>query len=541
MIFSEVAKAVDELYSRPNVSHLADWELREMAEAYGTITKYGNINFVTSVKNRSAGLTVYLGSPAVTIGDWSKRQKELIETAPATVKKVHDYMKRVPFVCVERTMGDNDIFAPHCTLFVSTHRKDSVRLAYMWGQTFLPFKKTKGPHLRLVYIPEWQEKDRQILVFPEEGITYVLGSDYYGESKKGMLRMGMWCAKQEGLLGLHAGAKILKVKDISGKIRRYGMIIFGLTATGKTTHSCHNHGLSEDGEGIEIVQDDVVFWCKDGAALGTERGWYVKTEGLNPDTQPLLYHAAISRDAILENVMVDYEGGVDFNDDTLTGNGRCIIQRKDIGAEYLSKGINLPPLSELDGLILAFIVRRNTVVSIASKLSPEQAAATFMLGESVESSGSDPRRAGESVREVGTNPFIIGDKGQEGNCFYEFLMAHPGKVLCYLLNTGGVGEISHKDAMGDRIIKQKVTRVEIPEMASIIKGIVKGTIEWEKEPYFNTELPKNVNGVDMNRFSLRRFYSQQEIEEYVKDLRRERIEYLEKFTNLNKKISMAIR
>jgi phosphoenolpyruvate carboxykinase (ATP) len=336
-------------------------------------------------------------------------------------------MKKAPLVKVEATMGDNDIFAPRCTLYISTYRGEMVRLAHMVRQTLFPRTDQPGPDFNIVFIPEWQEKDRQILVFPEIGVTYVLGSDYYGEAKKGFLRMGMWHAKQQGMLGLHAGTKIIHARGTDGKLKRFGMVLFGLTATGKTTHTCHNHDLSGDGEGVRIVQDDVVFWRKDGSALGTERGFYIKTEGLDPNTQPLLYNAAVQRDAILENVMVDYRGSVDFCDQTLTGNGRGIIQRTDLG-DYMSENVNLPPLDELDGLIMAFIARRNTVVPMISKLTPEQAAAAFMLGESIESSGSDPKRAGESVREVGTNPFIIGDEAQEGNIFYEFVKGHPEKI-----------------------------------------------------------------------------------------------------------------
>jgi phosphoenolpyruvate carboxykinase (ATP) len=98
-------------------------------------------------------------------------------------------------------------------------------------------------------VPEWQEKDRQILVFPEIGVTYVLGSDYYGEAKKGFLRMAMWAAKQQDMLGVHAGTKMIKAKDNNGRLRRYSMLLFGFSATGKTTHACHNHGLLGDEEG----------------------------------------------------------------------------------------------------------------------------------------------------------------------------------------------------------------------------------------------------------------------------------------------------
>ena len=52
---------------------------------------------------------------------------------------------------------------------------------------------------------------------------------------------------------------MLEARDAAtGRVRRYSMVIFGLTATGKTTHACHHHGLTSDGEGIEIVQDDLL-------------------------------------------------------------------------------------------------------------------------------------------------------------------------------------------------------------------------------------------------------------------------------------------
>jgi phosphoenolpyruvate carboxykinase (ATP) len=433
-------------------------------------------------------------------------------------------------------MGDNPYFTPYCTLFVSTYRKEMVRLAHMVSQTL--FDPREGePKLYLVCIPEWQEKDRQILVFPEIGVTYVLGSDYYGEAKKGFLRMAMWNAKQRGMLGLHAGSKIIRAKDRStGKIKTFSALIFGLTATGKTTHTCHNHDLTEEGEGIEIAQDDVVFMRPDGSALGTEKGFYLKTEGVNSVTQPLIFSAVTKPDAIFENVMVDFRGRVDFDDETLTGNGRGIMQRDDFG-KHKSETVNVPPAKELDNLFLFFITRRNTVVPLASKLNLEQAAAAFMLGESIETSGSDPKRAGESVREVGTNPFIIGNEAEEGNRFYEFLKINSEKVQCYLLNTGGVGEIAEKDADRNRITRQKVLRIQIPEMASIIRGIARGSIEWENGIHWNSSIPKRVEGVDMEKFSLANFYNQEQIDRYVRELREERIRYLHSFPGLDPEIA----
>ena len=537
---SAIRAMTDRMDTQPNVEHPEPQEIRRLAEQYGTRTKFGNYNFVSTVKNRSAGLTIYMGGPKVLQAKTSARQKELLKNLPRTFAELQNYVKKAPFYCVERTMGLNDEFSPRCSLYVSVHREEMVRLAHMVGQTLFDPQPLNGkhPHFRLVYIPEWQEKDRQIVALPEAGVTFVLGADYYGEAKKGFLRMGMWHAKQRGMLGLHAGAKVLKVRDKQNKLRKIGMLLFGLTATGKTTHTCHDHNLEGNGQGIEVLQDDVIFLKKDGAILGTEKGFYIKTDSLDPQIQPILYHAATRPDALFENVMVDYKGDVDFKDETLTGNGRCIIQRDDLGL-HKSEGIDLPPADQLDGLIVAFITRRNTVVPVAARLTPEQAAAAFMLGESIESSGSDPRRAGESVREVGTNPFIVGDEGDEGNIFYEIIKAHEGRIQCYLLNTGGIGELVENTPEG-RIIKQKVRRVEIPEMASVIRAIALGTVEWEKDPGFGYEVPKNIPGLDLSRFQPKNFYSPEDIAKMVAQLRKERQDWLAQFPRLDPAIVKTV-
>ena len=532
--------AIESLAQAPNVTRLTDAALRAAAERYGTRTEFGNYAFHTAVKNRSAGVTIHVGSPAVALPSTSPRQQELLRQLPQTLTLVQRYLTKAPLVLVERSMGDNPDFVPCCRTYVSVARPEMVRIAYLWGCLLNPPAPSKpGPRQTLIYLPEWQEKDRQIIVCPEQNLTLVLGSDYLGESKKGHLRMAMWNAKARGMLGIHAGAKLLTARDArTGALKRYAMILFGLTATGKTTHACHTHGLTAPGEGIAIVQDDLVFLRPDGGAYGTERGFYLKTEGINPQTQPLLYQAATRPDAVFENVLVDAAGRVDFSDETLTSNGRGVVQWADFGAAKAATP-NLPPLDEVDGLIVAFITRRNTVVPIVSKLTLEQAAAAFMLGESIESSGGDPRRVGESVRVVGTNPFIVGDLAAEGNRFYDIVRAHPEKVQCYLLNTGGVGELVERQPDGTKVVTRRVLRVEIPEMATIIRGIARNTIEWVEEPHFGTRVPKVVEGVDLAKFDLSRFYTPAQVEELVTRLQRERADYLAKFRGLHPAIVAA--
>ncbi len=128
-------------------------------------------------------------------------------------------------------------FKRNCRLYVTA---EYPRLPLMWGNTLFP-PDGGEPDFTVVTVPEWPEK--KVLVFPESGITIILGSDYKGENKKAMLRQIMYWAKKEGNLGLHAASKILRVKR-NGELRDFGFLLFGLSGTGKTSLSCHSHWLT---------------------------------------------------------------------------------------------------------------------------------------------------------------------------------------------------------------------------------------------------------------------------------------------------------
>jgi len=534
-LLNGIRQAIESLPGQPNICTLTTDEARRRAEEFGTPTAFGNYNYVSTVKNLSTALTVYLGSDKVETGVFTQKKRDIRKGAPQTVALVNSYLKDAPLVRIDCTMGEGGGFTPSCGLYVSTYRKESIRLAHLVGETLFPASGDVESHdLTVVVVPEWQEKERQILVFPEIGVTYILGTDYYGEVKNAFLRMAMWRAKQEGMLGLHAGTKVLRARSASGEIRKVGMIMFGIAATGKTTHSCHDHGLDQPGEGVEIVQDDVAFWRPDGSALGSERAFYIKTDGLSSTDQPLLHRAATAENAILENVMVDYEGNVYFDDRTLTANGHAIGRRGDLGP-CVSESVNLPSLDELDSLIMAFMVRSYTVVPIVSKLTPEQAAVAFMMSEPIDASGSDQ----QGPAGIGSSPFIIGDASEDCNIFYQLLKAHSDKIRCYMLNTGGVGEIVEHGLDGTRRMKQKVTRVQISEMAAGIRAIARGAITWREDPNWMAETPESVDGLDISRFDLPRHYSQPKIDSLMAGVRLERAEYADQFKGLDPEIRKA--
>jgi phosphoenolpyruvate carboxykinase (ATP) len=115
-------------------------------------------------------------------------------------------------------------------------------------------------------------------------------------------------------------------------------------------------------------------------------------------------------------------------------------------------------------------------------------------------------------------------------------------VQCYQLNTGGVGEIIEIDERtGERNVLQKVDRVEISEMAAIFRAIVREQIEWEEDGTWGYEIPREVEGVNLSRFDPLKFYDQEQIDQFVTELRAERIKHLEKFEGLHEDIIKAFK
>ena len=531
---------VKSISGQRNVRNPSLKELDQEASKFARVTKTNSHSFYSNVRNRSAGVSVVFGSDKVASKTLNERQQAIKDRKDQTLQEVREYLQRAPLIKVQRTVGDNPEFNPKCNLLLSVQRADNVRQAHLWSHTLRDYDpQSPGPELFEVCIPEWPENERQVMIFPEDNLTVILGIDYVGEVKMGFLRMAMYDVKQTGLLCLHAGAKIVNARVADGSTKKYGMLFFGLSGTGKTTHACHGHELNAPGESMDILQDDIVSLGPDGRALGTERGFYMKTEGMHPETQSIIFHALQQPEALFENVMLTHDGEIDYTDLSLGGNGRAVIPRSSFG-EYVGNDINMPPLDQLDGMVIAFITRRMTVLPLVSKLSPEQAAAAFMLGESVETTAGDPRRAGESVRVVGTNPFMIGSEAEEGNWFYNFLKNNESKVQSYLLNTGGVGEILERDERGRAVVKQAVKRVPIPEMSAMIRGILRGSIEWGPDPLFGNQVPVKVEGMDIGQYDLSNFYSTEQIEEYAQRLIEERKQHLASFPGLNQQVVNAL-
>jgi phosphoenolpyruvate carboxykinase (ATP) len=486
-------------------------KLRELAKKDEKTTQYGSAAFVSKIRNRSAKKTFIV--PEVELG--IKQQKIEETEAEETALKVLDFLKGKELIQLDKTMCTNPKYELPCRLYAT---KDYARLAFMWNYMLFP-GKGKEPELISIHIPEWPET--KIFCYPKQNITFVLGTDYFGEVKKSFLRMTMHYHKTHSKgIGFHAGSKLLSIKDEKGKLKEVGMIMFGLSGTGKTTLTIHDHGLKGE-EKVSIRQDDVVLMDEKGFCAGTEFGFFIKTEGLD-ESQKVLFDAAIKPTAIFENVKVNDDGKIDFKNFELTSNGRGVLPRDSI--KEAGKEVDL---KKADKII--FITRREDIVPVVIKLSAEQAAAFFMLGESIETSAGDPLNAGKSKREVGTNPFIIGKEEEEGNRFLEILKNNKD-IECFLMNTGGIGRTGFN----------KGKDITIKLSTEIMKFIAKGSIEWKKSRNWSYLVPKEIKGFNFSEFEPSRYYTKEVYQEKVEVMKKERKDWLAQFPGLKKEIAEAI-
>jgi phosphoenolpyruvate carboxykinase (ATP) len=146
----------------------------------------------------------------------------------------------------------------------------------------------------------------------------------------------------------------------------------------------------------------------------------------------------------------------------------------------------------------------------------------------VETSAGDPSQAGKSLRVVGTNPFIVGSHEEEGNTFLRILRHNP-EIQCFILNTGKVGGIDRG---------QKIT---VLDSVKILEMLARDEISWCRDEFWGYEVPVKIPGVELSRFDLSNFYSKEQIEQRSEDLKRERLEWLARFPNLDKDIISVLK
>jgi len=496
-------------------------ELRRLAEAMQNtrITRYNNTNTQTRVDSRSK-LSTYV------VTDTPERHDAQTITR-AEYERIsrlqNDYIRDARMVLVDGYIGnDADFRVPARLIIEQSNANIAGMQQHLYYQATEEELETFEPRLTIIYTPNLEMKgypaDRLIAVDLDNGVTRVFNSDYFGESKKGGLRMWNQMVYDRGGLALHAGCKVIPVGDQ----KRVGLII-GLSGTGKTTTTFTKQNNSSP------VQDDFLGLMPGGKIYATENGCFAKTFALNEKDEPTIYHAVTSEHAYLENVSQKENGELDFYDTSYTQNGRAVVRMQDIAGAMDAREIK-----SADFLLI--LNRNDNIIPGVAKLDRHQAAAYFMLGETRGTSAGGAAEAGKFLRVPGTNPFFPLKHALQGNRFWELLESSPMEV--YLMNTGRVG---------GRDEDERSKKVRIQHSSAMVKGIAEGTIEWETDKDFGYQVATRIPGIegeDIEILQPRKLYERQgRIEEYsqiVERLKSERREYMAKWEGLNPEITQAV-
>jgi phosphoenolpyruvate carboxykinase (ATP) len=427
-----------------------------------------------------------------------------------------EYLRDREVIVIDGYIGNEATFRTSARL---TIEKANANVAGMQQKLYFPRDDHADPEVHVVYTPNLSmpgyPDERVIAVDLENGLTRVLNSDYFGESKKGGLRMWNRKVYDLGGLALHAGLKVVPTAD-GEKV----FMIIGLSGTGKTTTT-----FTTQNESLP-VQDDFVALMPGGVAHGSENGCFAKTFSLDPDFEPNIYNAVVKPTAYLENVYQDERGKVNFFEESYTQNGRAVFRMDD-----LDRSRDATTVGTVDYLLI--LNRNENIIPAVSKLDQEQAAAFFMLGETTGTSAGGAAEAGRFLRVPGTNPFFPMPHGLQGNRVLELLATHP--IETYVLNTGRVGGTD-----GD----ERSKKVMIPHTSACVKSIAEGTVSWSEDPDFGYLVAEDVPGIDdLELLQPRRLYERQgrsgEYVDTVERLKAERVARLEEFPELAPEIVKA--
>ena len=560
----------------PTQGELRDLALKNIPTC--VVSSYGNINRITLRKARMEKFT-YIVAPRGKEGNYSSKiitpedaekylqiQKEFIENK-GTLIEIQGYYG------VGKTAVPIHAF----------YTLDAANVAGMQQIMMFPRSEIEGPEwsskefkplFKLVYTPglvlDGLPGGMAIIVDLDHYVTYVINSDYFGETKKGILRMLNHYFYMKGGLVLHAGAKSVRVDNES-----YAVAILGLSGTGKTTTTFAKHG-----ELSQPIQDDMITLWPDGTYSITENGCFAKTFGLTEKTEPIIYRGTLDPGTWVENVYMNPDGTYDFSKEgltpeevkryreifILTGNDPAHIDDyinwkvkfEDIVDEYgipkdgwdfvvwTQNGRSIIPLSAIDNVADLYHLPPLKYIGILNRdegrdaatpgivmfSSPEQATAYFMLGETSKTSAAGKERG--KTRSPFTQPFFPLNHRLQAHRFQELMEKNRG-IITWMMNTGYVG--------GDQLDEKKgiALKVKISHSTAMLEALFRNEIKWTKDPDFgylivDINAPENsplLEKVPPEILQPRILFEKQgrilEYEEWVTRMKREREDFIRKY------------
>lgn len=317
--------------------------------------------------------------------------------------------------------------------------------------------------------PNWKEQGLNSEVFVAFNLTermgLIGGSWYGGEMKKGIFSIMNYYLPLQGMAAMHCSANLGKKGDAA--------IFFGLSGTGKTT-------LSTDPDRA-LIGDDEHGWDEEGV-FNFEGGCYAKCIDLSQEKEPDIYRA-IKKDALLENLVIDKDGNIDFSSAAKTENTRVSypIYHIDNIVKPVSKGPHPKKIIFLSADAFG-------VLPPVSILNREQTMYYFL--------------SGYTAKLAGTERGILTPQPTFSSCFgAAFLTLHPTvyadalakkitehNATAYLVNTGWIGG-------GYGVGK----RISLKDTRAIISAILNDNLidcETVTIKPFNLSVPTCVPNVD---------------------------------------------
>lgn len=328
------------------------------------------------------------------------------------------------------------------------------------------------PNFSVLHAPEFQADPAKhgtrtgtfIIVHIARRMILIGGTRYAGELKKSMFTIMNYLMPTQGVFPMHCSANVGQDGDTA--------LFFGLSGTGKTT-------LSADPDRA-LIGDDEHGWSGDGI-FNFEGGCYAKAINLSAEAEPDIFRTTQMFGTVLENVVLDEQRKVKFEDQSITENTRASYPIHYI-ANHVPSGRGGHPKHVVFLTADAF-----GVLPPIAKLTPEQAMYYFLSGYTAKVAGTE-RGVTEPQATFSAcfgAVFMVWHATRYAAMLGERLTQHGSQV--WLVNTGWSG-----GAYGTG------TRMKLSYTRAMVRAAIAGKLDGVAtvtDPVFGLAVPQSIDGV----------------------------------------------